>query len=377
MNFIDLEKQQDAIRENLEKRILRVLDHGKYIMGPEVLELEERLAEFCGARHCISCANGTDALLLSLLYYGIGPGDAVFTTPFTFIATAEMIALLGATPVFVDIDERTFNISPGKLALCLKEFHDGSLPNGKPAGALKARGIIAVDLFGLPADYAALQKIASENGLFLIEDGAQSFGARCHGRRACSLGDIATTSFFPAKPLGCYGDGGAIFTDNDSVAETIGSLRIHGKGSDKYDNVRVGVNGRLDTLQAAILLEKLSVFPWELEQRQMVAGKYDEFLSSLVTVPYVPDGMVSSWAQYTVIADDRNRYQDRLRSAGIPTMIYYPTPLHLQTAFRYLEYAPGTMPASEYSSTHVFSLPMHPYLTVEEQRKIFDAMSTR
>jgi UDP-2-acetamido-2-deoxy-ribo-hexuluronate aminotransferase len=368
ISFVDLAAQQQRILPQIEKNIRTVLQHGKYIMGPEVIEVEKKLADFVQVRHAITCASGTDALLMALMAYGIGPGDAVFTTPFTFIATAEVIKLLGAIPVFVDIDPSTFNISAPKLKASIKEVSQ--------AGQLKPRAIIPVDLFGLPCDYDQINQIASEYDLIVIEDAAQSFGAEYKGRMAGSLAHAGCTSFFPAKPLGCYGDGGAIFTDSDEIAEKLVSIRVHGKGKNKYDNIRLGLNGRLDTLQAAILLPKLEIFPWELESRRRVAKTYTELLSSLkkiLTLPQVFSGYKSTWAQYSLLALDkeaRKNIQNILKEKGIPTAVYYPTPLHLQTAFIDLEHKNGDFPVSEDYSARIFSIPMHPYLTKEEQAKI-------
>lgn len=382
--FADLNSQQMCIREKLEKNIFQVLKHGRYIMGPEVGELEEKLASYVGVKHAIGCASGTDALLLALMAYGIGPGDAIFTTPFTFIATAEVISLLGAIPVFVDIDPCTFNIDPEQLKLAVKALRSNDsarypLPRHIKV-PLAPRGIITVDLFGLPANYNRIHEIAEREKLFVIEDAAQSFGAKYKGKKACGLGDIGCTSFFPAKPLGCYGDGGMCFTDNDVIAEKIRSLRLHGKGGHKYENVRIGINGRLDTLQAAILLAKFEIFPRELEQRQIVASRYNEMLGSLegIKTPYIPPDYKSAWAQYSVLAsseDQRKRSQGKLKDAGIPTAIYYPKPLHLQKAFSYLGYESGDFPASEDCARKIFSIPMHPYMTESEQVRIKDALS--
>src|SRR3972149_3249440 len=282
MEFIDLKKQYEAIQPMIQKRINAVLQHGKFIMGPEITELEKQLASYVGCKYSVSCSNGTDALLLSLMAYEIGPGDAVFTTPFTFIATAEVICLLGATPIFVDIDEDTFNIEPQKLRECIKGVQEGTIrAQGIPKNLIP-RGIITVDLFGLPAEYDQINQIAKEHKLFVLEDAAQSFGGAYRGKIAGNLADIAATSFFPAKPLGCYGDGGAIFTNNETLAEKIRSMREHGKGSHKYDNVRIGINGRLDTLQAAILLAKLEIFSDELIKKQEVALRYSELLADIV-----------------------------------------------------------------------------------------------
>jgi len=309
MQFVDLAAQQDRIREKIEAKIAAVLDHGKYIMGPEMKTLESRLGEYVGVEHAIGCASGTDALLMALMAFQVGPGDAVFTSPFTFIATAEVISLVGATPVFVDIDPATFNIDPAKLAQAVAAIKANDpdhhpLPLTEGPSPLIPRGVIAVDIFGLPADYKRIGAVASEYNLFVIEDAAQSFGAELNGQKACSFGNIACTSFFPAKPLGCYGDGGMCFTDDDQLADVLGSLRVHGKGDHKYDNVRIGVNGRLDSLQAAILLAKFDVFPEEVEQRQMVAQRYTAFFNnhSGILPPTVPQGYRSAWAQYSVLA---------------------------------------------------------------------------
>ncbi len=368
MQFIDLAAQQRRIRTKIEANIRTVLDHGKYIMGPEIGELENRLADYVGVKHAISCSSGTDALLMALMAYNIGPGDSVFTTPFTFIASAEVISLLGAVPIFVDIDPKTYNIDPDKL--------DSAIRNSQPE-IHNPKGIIAVDLFGLPADYDKINAVARKHGLFVIEDAAQSFGGKYHGRKACSLAEIACTSFFPAKPLGCYGDGGAVFTDDDDLAEKMVSVRIHGKGSHKYDNARIGINGRLDVIQAAVLLAKLDIFPEEVDLRQGIAQCYTEGIapySSLVP-PTVPEEMKSVWAQYSILSKDerhRTELQEKLRAAGIPTAIYYPIPLHLQHAFANLDYKEGDFPISEDYSRRIFSLPMHPYLAKVEQERIVD-----
>lgn len=386
MQFIDLAAQQNRIRDKIEARIKHVLDHGQYIMGPEVRELEEKLSSFVGVKHAIACSSGTDALLMALMAYDVGPGDAIFTTTFTFIATGEVISLLGATPVFVDIDPRTFNLDPNKLALAIQALrsNDSSLhPLSKKDCSLPTahcpltpRGVISVDLFGLPADYDKINAIGKEHGLFVIEDAAQSFGAEYHGRKACSLTEVGCTSFFPAKPLGCYGDGGAVFADDDDISQRLRSIRIHGKGTDKYDNVRAGINGRLDTLQAAILLPKLDIFPEELRLRQQVAQRYTDCfrpLSSALCPPFIPEGTKSAWAQYSVLAqnaDHRKAAQDALKQAGIPTAIYYPRPLHLQTAYASLGYKEGDFPISEDCANRIFSLPMHPYLSLADQDRI-------
>ena len=391
MEFIDLHAQQQRIRETIDARIRTVLDHGQYIMGPEIKELESKLAGYVGVKHALGCASGTDALLMALMALGVGPGDVIFTSPFTFIATAEVISLLGATPVFVDIDKRTFNIDPQKLEqaiIAVKRNDKSSYPlslstHSSPFTArplsphpspLTPKAIIPVDLFGLLADYAAIEKIASKHGLKTIEDAAQSFGAEYKGKRACSFGNIGCTSFFPAKPLGCYGDGGMCFTNDDTAAEIMDSIRVHGKGNHKYENVRIGINGRLDTLQAAILLAKFGIFSEEIELRQKVAGGYTRTLQELSVVPpYIPSGMKSAWAQYSILAKDekhRLTLQAKLKDGGVPTAIYYPKPLHLQTAFSYLGYRQGDFPVSEDCASRIFSLPMHPYLPGEDQQRI-------
>ena len=385
MQFIDLGFQQQRIQEKIEARIRTVLKHGQYIMGPEVRELEERLAAYVGVQHAVACSSGTDALLMALMAYGVGPGDAIFTSPFTFIATAEVISLLGAVPVFVDIDPETYNLSPRALAQAIAavENRDAAscpLPRGEGAAGgviqpLRARGIIAVDLYGLPANYDEINAVARKHGLFVIEDGAQSFGGEIRGTRMGALSEVGCTSFFPAKPLGCYGDGGMCFTADDGLAERMRSISLHGKGHHKYENVRIGVNGRLDTLQAAILLAKFEIFPEEVELRQGVARSYTDAIAAdaSVVVPCVPAGYQSVWAQYTVRAKDaehRAALQKRLGGAGIPTAVYYPKPLHLQQAFAPLRYRTGDFPVSEAYADRVFSLPMHPYLKIEEVRSI-------
>ena len=373
MQFIDLAAQQQRIRKKIEEKIRIVLDHGKYIMGPEINELEKRLAEFAGVKHCIGCASGTDALLMSLMAEKVGPGDAVFTTPFTFVATAEVISLLGATPVFVDIDAKTFNLDPEKFAHAIK--HLKSNDSALPELPLTPRGIIPVDLFGLPCDYDSINAIAKENGLFVIEDAAQGLGGEYKGRRAGALADAGCTSFFPAKPLGGYGDGGAVFTDSDEMADKLASIRVHGQGGQRYDNVRIGLNARLDTLQAAILDAKLDIFPQEIDLRQDVAQRYTELLSPYATLrtPWVPEGYKSVWAQYSLLTESpesRANIQESLKKAGIPTAVYYPKPLHLQTAFAGLGYEEGDFPVSEDSASRIFSLPMHPYLKASEIERI-------
>lgn len=386
MQFIDLAAQQRRIRDDIEERIRRVLDHGQYVMGPEVRELEERLADFVGVKHALSCASGTDALLLALMARGVGPGDAVFTTPFTFMATAEVIALLGAVPVFVDIEPMTFNLDPACLeraVTALRSRNAALSPLPRPAleSPLRPRGIIAVDLFGVPAEYDAIQAVADQHELFVIQDAAQSFGAERYGQKACSMASVGCTSFFPAKPLGAYGDGGMCFTDDGGLDEVVRSLRIHGQGHDKYDNVRIGINGRLDTLQAAVLLVKLGIFPEELELRQEAARRYTDLIlrhGAPVEPPRIPEGIVSAWAQYSVLARDathRVELMKRLEEASIPSAVYYPKPLHLQTAFQELGHQSGAFPVSESCAQRIFSLPMHPYLTAPDQERVITALA--
>jgi UDP-2-acetamido-2-deoxy-ribo-hexuluronate aminotransferase len=371
MDFIDLKSQQRLISAALAANIQRVLAHGQYVMGPEVLELEARLAAYVGVKHVISCSSGTDALLMALMAYGVGPGDAIFTTPFTFIATAEVIQLLGATPVFVDIDPKTFNLDPEALAEAVSRL--GQNPATAP---LKPKGIIPVDLFGQPADYDRIHSIAQAQGLFVLEDAAQSFGATYKGRRAGALAETAATSFFPAKPLGCYGDGGAVFTDDDGRAEVLRSIRVHGQGQLRYEHVRIGLTGRLDTLQAAVLLAKLDIFDQEVTARQRVAQRYSAALNSVVTVPLVDPACTSVWAQYSVLSESRDLLLQKLQAAQIPTAIYYPLPLHLQKAFAHLGHKPGDFPVSENASRRIFSLPMHPYLGSADQARIIQVLST-
>lgn len=379
--FIDLKAQFASLESGIRKNLDAVLSHGKFIMGPEVAELEKNLAAFAGVKHAITCSSGTDALLMPLLAWNVGPGDAVFTTPFTFIATAEVIALLGATPVFVDIDPVTYNMDPAKLDLAVAavKARDASihpLPKAALEKPLNPKAVIPVDLFGLPCDYDAIMATAAEHGLLVLEDAAQGFGGRYKGRLACSLTQAGATSFFPAKPLGCYGDGGAVFTDDDALAALLTSIRVHGKGSDKYDNVRVGLNARLDTLQAAILLAKLEAFPAELDARDAVAARYAAGLAGLpgVVLPTVPAGGRSAWAQYTLSVPRRDAAQAALREEGVPTMVYYPKSLHVQTAFADLGHAPGDFPESQAASARVLSLPMHPYMDAATQDRIIAAV---
>ena len=356
-----------------------VLEHGKFILGPEVKELEKQLAEFADVKYAISCSSGTDALLMPLMAQGVGPGDLVFTTPFTFIATAEVISLLGATPVFVDIDPKTFNIDPEKLKLAIKAAKACN-PNIYPLPRYLSpeavpKAIIPVDLFGLPAEYDQIGEIALQENLFILEDAAQSFGGVYKNQKAGGLGSAGAVSFFPAKPLGCYGDGGAIFTNNEELANKLKSIRVHGKGTDKYENIRLGLNARLDTIQAAILLQKLKIFSQELSDRQKIADHYFELLQPAnhhITTPFVPEGLQSAWAQYSILCDNRDGLQTFLQDAGIPSMIYYPKPLHLQKAYAALEYGEYDFPVSENTCRRILSLPMHPYMQDEQIKIITD-----
>jgi UDP-2-acetamido-2-deoxy-ribo-hexuluronate aminotransferase len=375
MEFIDLAAQQQRLAPEIDRRLHAVLAHGRFIMGPEVAELEARLAAWAGVAHCISCASGTDALYLSLLAHGIGPGDAVFTTPFTFFATAEVIALVGATPVFVDVDPATYNLDPAALEHAGGELAAGRPPApGSPAG-LRARAVIPVDIYGLPADYRRINAVAADHGLVVIEDAAQSFGGELDGVPVGALARLTATSFFPSKPLGCYGDGGALLTDDAELAAILRSLRVHGKGAHKYDNVRLGVNSRLDTVQAAILLAKLTIFAEELRARRQVADRYSRLLAELVQVPHVPADRRSAWAQYAVMLSRRDEVAAGLERRGVPTAVYYPTPLHLQPALAHLGYAPGSLPVSEDLARRVLCLPMHPYLTEAQQDLVVTALA--
>ena len=368
IEFIDLGAQRRRLGRRVDEAILRVVDHGKYIMGPEVAIFEQELAAFCGAKHVLSCANGTDALGLALMAKGVKPGQAVLVPSFTFAATAEVVAWFDAVPVFVDVLEHTFNMDPVGL--------EAGIATAKRLG-LEPAGIIPVDLFGLPAGYDEILAIAAAHRLWVICDAAQSFGAVYQGRNVGTLGDITTTSFFPAKPLGCYGDGGAVFTDNDDIAAVLKSLRMHGQGSDKYDNVRIGMNARLDTIQAAVLTQKLSIFADEIEARAQVAQRYRDMLGDIVHVPEIPEGYTSVWAQYTVRLPngcDRDAVACRLKESGVPTAVYYAKPLHQQTAYRHYPVAGNGLPVSDRLAGEVLSLPMHPYLAEPTQRRIADAL---
>ena len=370
MQFRDLKSQYQALKSDIDKAIQAVLNEGNFIMGSQVSELEQDLAAYVGVKHCIACANGTDALSLALIAWGIQAGDAVFVPDFTFFATGEVVSLIGATPIFVDVDATTFNIDPIKLEAAIKDV----LAEGK----YRPRVVIPVDLFGLPADYEEISKIAEKYDLYILEDGAQGFGGTFNNRRACSFGHVSTTSFFPAKPLGCYGDGGAVFTDDDELAERIRSIRIHGKGTDRYDNVRIGLNSRLDTLQAAILQVKFKTFvDYELDKVNKVAQTYTAKLNGVVKTPFIPPGYYSSWAQYTIQLknrEQRDKLQAGLKSKGIPSMIYYPKPMHSQKAFAGLKAYGAGCPITDSLCDRVLSLPIHPYLGEVDQEFIISSV---
>lgn len=369
MQFIDLKTQFERIEDDVCKRVDTVLHGQKYIMGSEIVELEEKLAAYVGVKHAFTCSSGTDALVIPLMAFGLQKNDAVFVPSFTFFASGESVTLAGGTPVFVDSDAMTYNVSPDDLERAIESTIE--------KGELVPRGIIAVDLFGQLADYAAIQRIADKYQLFVMEDAAQGFGAARDGKRAGSFGTVAATSFFPAKPLGCYGDGGAIFTDDDELADLIRSIRVHGQGTDKYDNIRIGVNGRMDTMQAAVLLAKMQVFDDEIVARNKAARAYTERLRDILTVPYVVEGDTSVWAQYTLQAKDseeRQKIMDGLNDRGIPTACYYPVPMHLSSAYASLGYKKGDLPVCEQAAERVFSIPMHPYLELGQIDEIANAI---
>lgn len=362
MQFRDLKSQYMHIKETVDANIQEVINDGNFIQGNQVKELEERLADYVGVKHCITCANGTDALQLALMAWGVGSGDAVFVPDFTFFSSGEVVSAVGATPIFVDVDSDTYNISVNSLIKMIEKVVND--------GIYKPRVIVAVDLFGQPADYNELRKTADKYGMYILEDSAQGFGGMLGDKRDCSFGDISTTSFFPAKPLGCYGDGGAIFTDNSEWDELIRSYKVHGKGSSKYDNIRIGMNSRLDTLQAAVLLAKLPVFACEeLENEQKIALKYTEKLKEYVKVPVIRDGFYSSWAQYTIQLKNskmRDGLQKYLKDLGIPAMVYYQKPMHLQKAFDNSIYNDDDYPNTNRLCDTVLSLPFHPYMSDED-----------
>lgn len=368
MEFVDLGRQYEKIGADLEQRVLKVLHDRHFIMGDEIRELEEKLAEFTGRKYCLCCGSGTEALQIPLMAYELTKEDAVFVPAFTFFASAESISIAGGTPVFVDID-RNFNMDPDDLAKRIGEV--------MAEGRLRPRGIVTVDLFGRSADYDRILPIAEKYGLFVLEDAAQGFGGSLRGARNGSFGDVSATSFFPAKPLGCYGDGGAVFTDDDRLYEIMHSIRVHGQGSDKYDNVRLGINGRMDTIQAAVVLSKLQVFEEELEARQRVAGWYSRRLEKKYGTPAIDADHYSAWAQYTVLAKDREERDgivSGMKRQGIPVMVYYPIPLHWQTVYRSMGYGTESLPVCEEICGRCFSLPMHPYLTEEEADKVCKAL---
>lgn len=366
MEYIDLKAQYKRLKDKIDNNIQNAISNAEFISGPEVKQLEEKLAEYVGRKYCVTCANGTDALTIAMRVLNVKTNDAVFVPSFTFYSTSEVVSLEGATPIFVDVDERTFNMDAMKLEKAIKQVIN--------EGKLNPKAIIPVDLFGQVANFPEILEIAAKYNLKVVEDGAQGFGGSINGKMACSFGDISTTSFFPAKPLGCYGDGGAIFTDDEELYKLMLSLRVHGKGSFKYENVRVGYNSRLDTIQAAILLPKFEAFKeYELDNRNKFAKMYTEKLSELVKTPYVPDGYISSWAQYTLILncnEERDYLQNKLKEINIPTMIYYPIPLHKQIVYKGYNFNIEDLEISEKLSNCVLSLPMHPYMNEEQINKI-------
>lgn len=372
MQFRDLKKQYQVLKQDMDAALTDTAASAAFIMGKPVKELEAELAAYVGVKHCVSCANGTDALTLALKTWGIGKGDAVFVPDFTFFSSAEVVSLEGATPVFVDVDKDTFNLDVADL--------EEKIGETVAKGELTPKVIITVDLFGLPADYPRIRKIADTYRLLILEDGAQGFGGEISGKKACGFGDISTTSFFPAKPLGCYGDGGAVFTDNDEWAALLDSYRVHGKGQFKYDNVRIGMNSRLDTLQAAVLKIKLKAFrEYEVADINRAAARYTEKLQGKVKTPVVPEGYYSSWAQYTIRLDSkeqRDALQAVLKEQGIPTMVYYPTPMHDQTAYKNLKVPVGSCPVAEQLCHTVLSLPIHPYISEEDIDSVCEGILT-
>ncbi|HZD28659.1 MAG TPA: DegT/DnrJ/EryC1/StrS family aminotransferase [Xanthobacteraceae bacterium] len=365
--FIDVAAQRRRLGRSVDEAIARVLGHCQFILGPEVRELEVKLAEFCGARHVVSCASGTDALVLVLMAQGIGPGDAVICPSFTFTATAEVVALVGATPVFADVEQASFNLDPASLELACAAAREAGL---------RPKAVIPVDLFGQPADYDRITPVAEAEGLFVLDDAAQSFGATYKNRRVGALAPATATSFFPAKPLGCYGDGGAVVTEDEELAQVIHSLRVHGEGRGKYDCVRIGLNGRLDTIQAAVLMEKLRIFPEEILARERVARRYSAGLADVATVPRLASGSSSVWAQYTLrlASGRRDGVAAALKAQGIPTAIHYPVPLHRQQPYQRFPIALGGAPVSERLAEEVISLPMHAYLDETTQDRIIEAV---
>lgn len=366
MQFIDLAAQRARISDQIDVAVSKVIREGKYILGPEVAEFERRLADYIGVKHVVACANGTDALLIPLFAYGIGRGDAVFCPSFTFAATAEVVALAGAEPVFIDIDPDTYNLNIDQLNAAIAAI--------KAEGRLTPKAIIPVDLFGLAADYDSIDAIARSEGLFVIEDAAQSIGGSRKGKMCGSFGHVGATSFYPAKPLGCYGDGGAMFTNDDALADVLRSFAFHGKGETQYDNVRVGLNSRLDTIQAAILIEKLAILEDEMQARQRVAARYVHGLEGVVKTAVIDNQSRSAFAQYAIESDDRDGLKADLQARGIPSVIYYIKPLHLQLAYKHYPVAPGGLPVSEALPKRILCLPMHPYLSTEDQDRVIDAI---
>ncbi len=366
--FVDLKTQYARLKPQITEAIQGVLDDGRYILGPAVTKLEAELAEYCGARHAISCSSGTDAIIMPLIAYGIGPGDAVFVPSFTFTASAEAIILVGASPVFVDVEDDSFNLD-------LEDLEE-KVAATRAGGKLTARGILAVDLFGLPADWNELNAFANRENLNLISDAAQSFGGVYEVKRVGALAPASSTSFFPAKPLGCYGDGGAVMTDDDELAELLKSIRMHGQGADRYEIARIGINGRLDSIQAAILSVKLSILDEELAARDHLASVYDEELKEAVVIPKRLPGRKSAWAQYTIKTDRRSDIQAALNEAGIPSAVYYPKPMHLQAPYLHYGGGEGSLPVSESICHQVMSLPMHPYLPDDDARHVAEVIRT-
>lgn len=358
MQFIDLKAQQERIRADIDRRIAAVLDHGQYIMGPEITELEQKLAAFTGSKHCVTVSNGTDALQIAMMALGISAGDEVITSPFTFIATGEMIALLGARPLFVDIDPDTYNLDPAAIEAAITS---------------RTKAIMPVSLYGQCADFDAINEVAERHGLPVIEDGAQSFGATYKGRHSCNLSTIGCTSFFPSKPLGCYGDGGACFTNDDDLALRMQQIRLHGQDR-RYHHPLIGTNGRLDTLQAAILLGKFEIFPREVEARARIGQRYTELLGDIVRTPRLMPECTSIYAQYTIEVDDRSAFIESMKERGVPTAVHYPVPLNLQPAFSFLDQPAGSFPVSERAAGRVVSLPMHPYLDEPDQKNVVEAV---
>ena len=362
MQFIDLAAQRARISDKIDAAVSKVIREGKYILGPEVAEFERRLADYVGVKHVVACANGTDALLIPLFALGVGAGDAVFCPSFTFAATAEVVALAGAEPVFIDIDADTYNMDTAQLKAAIAAV--------RAEGRLTPKAIIPVDLFGLSADYDAIEAIARDEGLAVIEDAAQAIGGSRQGKMCGAFGIVGSTSFYPAKPLGCYGDGGAMFTNDDELAEKLRSIAFHGKGESQYDNVRVGLNSRLDTIQAAILIEKLAILEDEMQSRQRVAQRYEDGLAGVVKTAVIDNQSRSAFAQYAIESDDRDALKARLQENGIPSVIYYVKPLHQQVAYKHYPVAPGGLPVSEALPSRILCLPMHPYLSVEDQDRI-------